>query len=157
MMKNGILLVLTFILLNSLSLQAQKVKIKKGIVEVNKEEWLKINNDYGNEIISTLSGEDLIKVEWVKYQAPNPARNNTNNPGRHNYSETVTRRYAEVTFLEHNIVFETKLPIRKFLEAFYKENAISKEGEVDREKSASLAEKIHQNISGNRPVIIFGF
>ncbi len=151
------LFLFTLMSLFLVSLQAQDIKIKKGIVYADDKAYLKTNKDYGNEIISTMDGKDIIKLEWFSYDAPNPARNNTADPARHNYPATIKKWYAVATFLDFNITFETELSQKKIFEALYKDKAVDENGTVNEENAESLAKKVHKNVSGNRPIVIIGF
>lgn len=137
-----------------LGTQAQDVKIKKDIVYVDNVPYLKINSDYGNEIVYNLEDKELIKLEKVTYDVPNPARNNTSDPNRYSYPATVKKRYYIVTFIDSKISFETDLTQKKLLEVIYKDRIIDDKGIVMEEKAGKFAQKTHKNISGNRPGMI---
>jgi hypothetical protein len=153
-MKTKLLILISVLFATSYNSNAQKVKIKKGIVSVDDKEYLKTNKDYGNEIISTLDGKDIIKLEWNSFDVPNPARNNANDPARYNYPATIKNWYAVASFLDFNITFETELSQKNIFEALYKDKVVDESGKVNEENAKSLAKKIHKNVSGNRPDVL---
>lgn len=121
---------------------------------IDGKEFLKINKDYGNEIISTPQGVEIMKVEYQYYEVPNPARNNTNDPHRYNYPATIRRGYAIVKFLPFETVFETDMGMVRLYEVMFKDGVIDSEGKLIEDKAKSLASKVHKNVSGNRPQIM---
>ena len=148
-------LLIVLMIVPALTLHAQKVRIKKGIVYVDNVEYMKVNKDFGNEVVSMLNDKQILKFEWHSFDAPNPAHRNTNNPGRHNYPATRKVRYAIVSFLDYPITFETDQSMRTVLRGFFIDKVVDAEGNVDVEKAKAIAKKIHKNVSGDRPNVIF--
>lgn len=142
------------VLMFTLTTEAQEIKVKKGIVYVDNVATLKINTDYGNEIVTTMDGKDLMKIETVTYDIPNPARNNVSDPNRYSYPATVKRSYHLVSFIDANISFETNLSEKNIFEAIMKDQVIEKDGSIHVEKAERLAKKVHKNISGTRPNVV---
>jgi hypothetical protein len=133
---------------------AQSVKFKKDLAYVDNIPYLNWNRDYGNDLLSNLNGEDLIKLEYFSFDVPNPARANTMDPNRFNFPATIKESYYVVTFLDHDITFETGISLKMLIAALYKENIIDSSGRVNVVHAEKLAKKMHTNISGSRPNVI---
>jgi len=134
---------------------AQKVKIKKGTVYIDKQEYLTIDNEFGNETILTLDGAEILILKVYSFDKPNPARNNTHNPNRYKYPATVKEYYYVISFLDFELEYETDLSKKKLFLAFYKYNLLDELNRVNEDNAKRIGQKISKNISGERPIIIY--
>jgi len=96
------LIFIAFLSLMAFTVNAQKVKIKKGIVYVDGKECLKVGGDANNVSFSTLDGEEIIFLKFIR-----------------KYGDL----YNKVVFLDQKIsftstsyIFGKKLLIKKLLE-----------------------------------------
>lgn len=133
---------------------AQKVQIKSDVVYVDKKEYLKINDSYGKDLLTTLGGKEFASVSWESFDVPNPARNNPNNPQAHQYPATIKKWYAIVTFLDFDLTFETDISKKQLFEALYENNVVDGQGNISEESARLLAKKIASNVSSTKPAVI---
>lgn len=133
---------------------AQKVQIKSDVVYVDKKEYLKINDSYGKDLLTTLSGKEFASVSWESFDVPNPARNNPNNPQAHQYPATIKKWYAVVTFLDFDLAFETDITKKQLFEALYENKVVDEQGTVSEENARLLAKKIASDVSSTKPTVI---
>lgn len=139
----------------SLTLSAQKIKIKKGTVYVDKKPFLKIDKEFGNRTITTLDGEVLFAIKNYSYDKPNPARNNPSDPNRMKYPATILGYYNVITFLDMDLTYETELPQKKLFKAMYKYKLLDDNGKLNKKNAQKIAVLISKEVSGNIPVVIF--
>lgn len=139
----------------SLSISAQKIKIKKGTVYVDKIPFLKIDKEFGNKTITTLDDEIIFAIKDYSYDKPNPARNNMNDPNRMNYPATILGYYNVITFLDLDLTYETELGPKKLFKAMYKYKLLDENGKVNAKNARKIAVLISKEVSGNVPVVIF--
>jgi len=135
-------------------INAQKVKIKKDVVYVDKVEYLKIDDEFGSETVQTLDGKDILTFKKYSFDKPNPARNNRNDPNRYKYPATISSSYYVVSFLDFDLEYETDLTRKKIFLAFYKYNLLDDSNKVNEENAHKIGQKISKEVSGSRPVII---
>jgi hypothetical protein len=154
-MKKIFLFLLSMVLLGNLSLFSQDIKIKKNVVYLDGKEFLKIENDFGNETVLNLKGDQLLILKSYSYSVPNPARNNTNDPGRFNYPATISQFYYVVTFTSFKLEYETELTKKQLFEIFAKYNLLKEDGSVNEENAKSIAAKISREVSGKIPIYIY--
>lgn len=152
MKKLGILIVLLAL---SFSTYAQKIKIKKGTVYVNKKEFLKIDREFGNETVTSLDDEVIFTIKYYSFDKPNPARNNTNDPNRFKYPAMIKQHYSVISFLDFDLKYETNLTRKKLFKAMYKYKLMTKDNKVSENNARKIGELISKEISGNIPVVIY--
>lgn len=129
-----------FFLLITLSVSAQKVRIKKGVVYVDKKETLRYEKDdisRGAFYINDLEGNELLYVKWID----------------------IKRSYAEYGYFEiykaddlDNVLFEEPSFLgysKNLIMRLYKSEAISKKG-LNNENLHKFSKKIGRNISRQR-------
>ncbi len=155
MMKSIKVLTIVFVFLFALNLQAQKVKIKKGVAYVDKVEYLKFD-DCGTFsescTIMNLEDEDVIVLQYQSFEKPNP---NPRNPkSKAPYQSMVTESYAELRFLDLEIECEVQMTKKKLIKALYKTKVFNEDGSVNNDNAKKFARKYHRNVSGNRPTVI---
>ena len=144
------------LLFGSITSFAQEVKIKKGVVYVDEQKYMEINDEFGNSIITNKNGDELLTIKMYSFEKPNPARNNTNDPNRYNYPATVKEIYNVVSFLDFELEYEVDLPQKKIFLAFYKYNLLNEDLTVNQDNAKKIAEKISKDVSGQRPYMIIG-
>ena len=81
------LLFIAFVLFVSFS-YAQKVIIKKGIISVDKKEYLKYDDEFENISLMTLDGKEFAIIK--QYSFEKARKKNPNNPEDWRYGDTVT-------------------------------------------------------------------
>lgn len=139
----------------SFSNYAQKVKIKKGTVYVDKKDFLKIDREFGNETVSSLDDEVIFTIKYYSFDKPNPARNNTNDPNRFKYPAMLKQHYSVISFLDFDLEYETDLSRKKLFKAMYKYKLMAKDGKVNEKNAKKIGQLISKEISGNIPVVIY--
>ncbi|MBX7227195.1 MAG: hypothetical protein K1X55_14260 [Chitinophagales bacterium] len=147
---------LVCILFGSITAHSQEVKIKKDIVYVDGSEYMKMDDEFGNTIVTNVNGDELLTIKTYSFEKPNPARNNTNDPARYNYPATIKEVYYVISFLDFELEYEVDLPLKKLFLAFYKYNLLNTDNTVNQENAKDIAEKISKDVSGERPYMIIG-
>jgi len=163
MKKNVILLIISLI---TFSINAQKVKLKKGKVYVDKKEYL----TYKKNVYYTLDGAPLftIKKESVEKDNLNTDktdqlridsdvtrrinRTSDSDPQRRGDRNTKKRKikFSVVKFVGFDLEFETSLSKSKILKEFYKKEVVNIANRVDQEIAYKVASRIRKDITGKR-------
>jgi len=146
-----ILIFLTFFLISLGQVNAQKIKAKKGIISVDKKEFLKYDDEFDNISLLTLNGDEFAIIK--EYSFEKPRKKNPNNPNDWKYGDTTTVRYYLISFTNFDLEFETDLKLKKVYSAFYKYKLIEN-GNVSKQNAKRIGAKISKEISGDRPIII---
>jgi len=138
-MKKINLLFTALLMIASYNVNAQKVKLKKGKVLLEKIEILKYEKTQaGNNLsIYNLDDDELIFV-------------------KRNVSQNPQNTYATITFLEMNLSFETSSDLtffKRLINRLLKDKVITDLGAVDKEKAKRFAEKYDENIT-DRTILI---
>lgn len=110
---------------------SQKVKLKDGVVLIDKVEVLKYEDEGATTTFSTLKGEEFVSIISTYYEAPNPSRNY---PGGHNFPATIRKSIETVRFLSSGKELTTDLGIKGIANAIHKSELISVDGIIDEEK-----------------------
>lgn len=159
-------LLILFFLIASVSVNGQKVKIKKGKVFIDKKEALTYEKTKLGTVYSSLDGVNLFRLKRETIEKDNPnqnAFNTSDDPSKMqnaaaNLSDPIRRgnRYAKKKKVNYNIVsfskfkleFETTLSAAKLIREFVQEKVIQ-DGRVDMILARQVADKLKKNISGN--------
>ena len=144
------LLIILVLFLGVGTVSAQKVKMKKGKVLVDKEEYLTYKR---NKFFS--KGLEVFTIEKQTIEKENPNKNqyNSSDPQRGDRYQPVKVRFSIVKFKQFKLEYETKLSKSKLIKEFYKKKVINDAGIVDQEKARAIAKEISKEISGKRPRI----
>ena len=111
-----IILCLTFVNV----IQAQKIKIKKGVIYVDDEKCLTTDGDPVNISFYDLEGEEIVFMKYLDDKRDGE-----------NYMR-VTFLNQEKSFTSKSILFTKKMLIRRLLETKTIENCMLNEDKVDR-------------------------
>lgn len=125
------ILIVLFALFSSAVVNAQKVKIKKGIAYVDGKEYLKPSKCglFQSECsISNLKGEEIIYIKSLE----NPR---------------ATGSYFQVTFLGMDTKIEIQKTMKPFIKLLYTHNVVDENGALVEEKVKLLYEKYGNEIS----------
>lgn len=134
------------------SVTAQKVKIKKGIIYVDKSEFLKYDDEFNNIALQKADGTEFAILK--QYTFEKPRKKNPNNPQDWRYGDTITVKYYVITFTDFDLEYETDLSLKKIYGAFYKYKLIDAESNISEENAKKIGSKISKEISGERPVVL---
>lgn len=125
---------------------SQKIKLKKGIIYVDKKEYLKSDEDKivkGNYIISTLEGEKLFYLKGNLYKDPKEIDYKYNPEGTVYYYEVwaidLSKKYFEI--YPAGCLMGCYRP-EEVIKAFYNGEVISNEGNINYEKLKDVSNKI---------------
>lgn len=155
-MKNLILLFTTVVLLfcvTNVSAQKLKVKIKKDIAYVDDVEYLDMSDCTAlNCAIKSLTGEDVLVIQFESFEKPNPVKRNPKSKSP--YSSTVTERYSVIKFLGIDLEFESEFTRKTLIRAMFENEVMNEDGTVNEENANKLAKKFGRDISSNKPVHI---
>jgi len=154
MKKARILLFISLSLLTFANVNAQKnikVKIKKGIVYVNKKEYLKIEKINSNKyFISTLDDVEVLSVNIEEYGTGNYLKTINAATGRP-YEEM--HRYSVLKFLDNKEIGEEfevdEARLKKLIEMMYDTNIIV-DNKISNEKAKRMIEKYSEEVSKRR-------
>ena len=165
-MKKALLLV--FLAIPFLT-TAQKVKVKKGKVFVDKKETLIYETTKLGTVYKTLDGKPLFRLTKESVEKANPNKNKSNTAEgdylrRQDYDSNQTdalRRgnrykskikvnYLVVSFYGQKLEYETTLSVSKLIRQFYSEKVINESGLVIPIRAELLAKKIAKDVSGKR-------
>ena len=133
-MKNLILLLLFFLSFSVMS--AQKIKMKNGIVYVDKKESLK----YDKNGFYTLDGVRLFTIKRVKAKVPSDLHSD-------GMSRNIEIVYTKVKFSMFDLEFETDIREKKLIRGFYREKVINQKGLIDESKAWEFVRLRHKNMS----------
>lgn len=116
----------TITVLSIIKVSAQKVRIKKNTVFVNKIEYLKLEKDsldYSYHILKNLKGEELFRFRTQSYKDPG-ASNQANPSGNVNYYE-VKSPEGDTTYFEYGSQFSELMIV------FYNGKFVNDDGTVN--------------------------
>ena len=149
-------------------MNAQKVKMKKGKVYVDKKEYL----TYEGDVFFSLEGARLFVLEKGTIEKENPNKNSSNtvnsdvqdyttrdsngsDPQRRGdrYTKPKKVKYVVVSFNGFKLEYETTLSKSKLIKEFYNSKVINVAGVVDQRVAKAVAYKISKDITGKRPKI----
>ena len=149
-------------------MNAQKVKMKKGKVYVDKKEYL----TYEGDVFYSLDGIRLFTLEKETIEKVNPNKNTLNtvssdvqdytntdsngsDPQRrgNRYSKPKKVKYVIVSFNRFKLEYETSLTKSKIIKEFYNSKVINVAGIVDQRVAKAVAYKISKDITGKRPKV----
>ncbi|WP_299114780.1 hypothetical protein [uncultured Winogradskyella sp.] len=125
-MKTIKVLTIIFGILFTFNLQAQKVKIKKGIAYVDGVEYVKVERESGD--MSIYSIQDDEEIIFIKYHDPTP--NNKQNMDS----------YDIVRFVDFDVEVELKETRKKIIKMLYKGKVI-KDGKIDKDRLKKFVTK----------------
>jgi len=166
-MKNKI--VLMFFLVAFGVANAQKVKVKKGKVYVDKKEYLTVKSSKRGDVYSSLEGKVLFILKKESIEKENPNKNVSNSTD--DYTEKVLNRdsnasdpqrrgnrykalkkvnYVVVSFFSFDLTYETTLKKSSILKEFYKSRILNIAGVIDQVKANRLATKMRKDVSGKK-------
>ena len=147
---------------------AQKVKMKKGKVYVDKKEYLA----YEGDVFYSLDGVRLFTLvkETIEKENPNQINvqeaendvqrrlnevSNGSDPQRrgNRYTKPKKIKYVIVTFNRFKLEYETSLTKSKIIKEFYNSKVINIAGVVDQRVAKAVAYKISKDITGKRPKV----
>tara|TARA_R110001632_G_scaffold8386_7_gene33143 strand:- start:10402 stop:10914 length:513 start_codon:yes stop_codon:yes gene_type:complete len=169
MMKNKLVLILFLFAFGVTN--AQKVKMKKGKVYVDKKEYLTYKKTDKGDVFSSLEGKVLFILTKKSIEIENPAVKNagetntiksdieaklnrttqSDNLGRGNkLTKKKEIKYLVVKYFTFNLEYETTLKKSKFVKAFYKAKVLNIAGVIDQGKANKLAAKMRKDISGKK-------
>ena len=153
----------------SISCFAQKVKIKKGKVYVDKVVKLHTETTKLGTVYKTLDGKNLFRFERDEVFQKNPNKNVSNSINKDaelryqqeaNQSDPIRRgdRYEKpkktkfyiVSFYDLKLEFETTLSSSKIIKEFYKTGVITDDGLVIPVRAKLVAKSMAKDISGKR-------
>ncbi len=167
-MKNKIVMILFLIAFGVAN--AQKVKIKKGKVYVDKKEYLTVKKTKKGDAYSSLDGKVLfiLKKESIekknanqinvqdsetntdierKFDEVNGASSDPQRRGNR-YSKPKKVKYTVVKFFSFDLEYETTLKKAKIIKEFYKAEILNIAGVIDQVKARKVAAKMRKDISG---------
>lgn len=147
---------------------AQKVKMKKGKIYVDKKEYL----TYEGDVFYSLDGVRLFTLEKQTIEKANPNKNTLNtvssdvqdytntdsngsDPQRrgNRYSKPKKVKFVIVSFNRFKLEYETSLTKSKIIKEFYNSKVINVAGIVDQRVAKAVAYKISKDITGKRPKV----
>jgi hypothetical protein len=147
-MKNVVMLIVLFLGIGIAS--AQKVKMKKGKVLIDSEEFLTYKKDKfffkGLEVFT-------LEKQTVEKENPNQNQFNSSDPRRGDRYKPVKVRFLVVKFKQFKLEYETTLSKSKLIKQFFQNKMISDGGIVDEKKARAIARGISKEITGKRPKI----
>lgn len=129
------------ILLLAFSANAQKVKLKKGSVLIDKVEWLTYTDCDGFDPVCSLynaDGDEIIFLKWIDVPGVEP-RTTTNKDGSLNY--------VEIIFLGEDKKYEAQKTQKQIIRDLYKAKVVKIDGTLDIEKVNRLIEKFGTEFS----------
>lgn len=166
-MKNRI--VLMVFLFSFCVIHAQKVKIKKGKVYVDKKEYLTVESSKKGEVYSSLEGKVLFILKKESIQKENANQINvqatatgtdiekklnqvngsSSDPLRrgNRYAKPKKINFIKVSFFTFNLQYETTLKDSKILKEFYNAEILNIAGVIDQVKAKRVAAKMRKEIS----------
>jgi hypothetical protein len=159
-------IIVTLLLLASFGIvTAQKVKMKKGKVFIDKKEYL----TYKGDVFYSLNGVPLFTLKKETVEKVNPNKNdlntvnsdvqtysnrdsNANDPQRrgNRYTKPQKVKYVTVKFNTFSLEYETTLSKSKILKEFYNSKVLNAAGLVDQEVAEAVAAKLKKDISGKK-------
>lgn len=164
-------IVLLFLFVIPLFAGAQKVKIKKGKVYVDKKEALIYENTKLGTVYKSLDGTPLFRTKKESVEKENPNKNvwnstddngnslsvtnvgsNPSDPQRrgNRYKKKVKVNYTVVSFSKMKLEYETTLSTSKIIKEFFSKNVILSDGVFNPGNARVVAKKMAKNITGKR-------
>lgn len=141
------------VVLLAFSAHAQKVKIKKGKVYVDKSEYVLIEEDKlsdGSYTISNLKGEELFYLKYNSY-SDQKLKRNTNPNGTVVYFELMSKDLKTIHFeAEVHPSLGPKGMSKKTFKILYNGEVINKDGSINNEKLETVSKKIGFEFSRKR-------
>jgi hypothetical protein len=156
-MKNAIAFLFLFVSFLGFS---QKIKLKDGVILVDKVEYIKLREDKVSRrcyIISNLKGEDILYIKGMDYYDPAEVKPTT--PGYYSDGKVF---YFEVLSADLNTIYFENRPSGSPFNSLYTENtisnlfngeAINSDGTLNLEKLEILSKKIGFEFSKKRDAI----
>ncbi len=127
------ILITVFTLFSFIQLSfSQKIKIKNNIATVDGIEYLKILDDNDDEVITNLSGKELIFIKTFSDTRPSAPEYTT---------------YCKLIFIGQNKTIELKENNKKIVEILYKNKVIDENGNLVSDAVSLLVEKYGNDIS----------
>lgn len=147
-MKKLLFVIVLFLGIGTIS--AQKVKMKKGKVLVDSEEYLTYKR---NKFFS--KGLEVFTIEKKTIEKENPNKNqyNDSDPQRSDRYKPIKVRFSIVKFKQFTLEYETSLSKSKLIKEFYKNKVVNDSGIVDKDKARKVAKSVSKEITGKRPKI----
>ena len=152
-------LIIVLMLLSSATVVAQKIKMKKGTVYVDKKPFL----TYKGDVFYTFDGVKLFSITKESIlvdansndeydQVVTQSRRNTSDAQQMVSASTLPKKkkFMLVKFAMFDLEFETNITKTKILREFYRNQLVNSKGLIDENKALELAKIRHQNISGSR-------
>lgn len=152
-------IIMVLVLLSTVTVSAQKIKLKEGIVYVNKEPFLKYegNSYYTFDMVRLFSiTNEVIKVEDDQYNSNvTKSRRNPSDSQQLSGTSPITKKkkFRLVKFAIFDLEFETTLSKTKILKEFYQKKVVNAKGLIDQNKAQNFATIRHKNVSGTREKI----
>ncbi|WP_289043672.1 hypothetical protein [uncultured Olleya sp.] len=140
-------------LLFTFSVTAQKVKIKKGKVFIDKVEYVLTEEDKLSDdsfIISNLKGEELFYLKYKYYSDPN-LRRDTNPNGTVVYFELMSKDLETIYFeAEPHPSLSAMGMSKKTYKILYNGEVINKDGTINKDNLETVSKKIGFEFSKKR-------
>lgn len=162
-------LVFVAFLLAPFFLLAQKVKIKKGKVFVDKKETLQYEKTKLGTVYKTLDGKLLFRFKKESVEKANPNKNGMNsidkdserlNQLNANQSDPIRRgdRYDKkqkvsffiVSFYDLKLEYETTLSASKIIREFYRKKVLMPDGLFNPGNARIVAKNMAKDVTGKR-------
>ena len=132
----------------------QDVKIKKKIAYIDGVAFLKYRFDFGKIVISTMDNKDLILVNEIEYEIPNPAYENVHNPNRYRYPPTLKKWYFIISFIDIEMEYEADINLKGLFSALYKFKVVNDDGSIQTENAEKMKKMIAQDVSSTIPKVV---
>lgn len=148
---------------------AQKVKIKKGKVFVDKKETLQYESTKLGTVYKTLDGKNLFRFKKESMEKENPNKNGNNTINRDaerlnelnsNQSDPIRRgdryekktkiNYIIVSFYDLKLEYETTMSASKIIREFYKKKVLMEDGLFNPGNAQIVAKKMAKDLTGTR-------
>ncbi|MDO6595919.1 hypothetical protein Q4512_03270 [Oceanihabitans sp. 2_MG-2023] len=140
-------------ILFTFSVTAQKVKIKKGKVFIDKVEYVLTEEDKLSDdsfIISNLKGEELFYLKYKYYSDPN-LRRDTNPNGTVVYFELMSKDLETIYFeAESHPSLSAMGMSKKTYKILYNGEVINKDGTINKDNLETVSKKIGFEFSKKR-------
>jgi hypothetical protein len=147
-MKKALFIIVLFLGIGVV--HAQKVKMKKGKVLVDKEAYLTYKR---NKFFSKGLEVFTIEKQTIEKENPNQNQYNSSDPQLKDRYKPIKVRFYVVKFKQFKLEYETSLSKLKLIKEFYTEKLINASGIVNEEKARAIARRISKPITGKRPKI----
>lgn len=147
------LITLLFFINISLMLNAQEVKIKKGTVTIDGNQYVKWDRGMftvGPHLVSYHSNKTpIFSLNWKSYEEPNPLREKSEL-----YPETKKVGYIILKFVDFDAEMTTYMSTKDLMKAMYNMEVISEDGSVNQENAYKMIRLYNEEIKNDETIII---